>query len=353
MNNYFRDRYQRLEVLGRGTYGKAFSVNDKWTHEKMAVKKLKHDPDGEGLRQDSIREAIALTRCAQLANHHDHIVSLKNVIIDDSSMQLVMECFPMSLGGYLKANNKIGFRNDHARFWRIASKIVDAVSFCHKVHIIHRDLKPQNILFDPNTDSIRICDFGLCRLSLMRSAVLLLSSDDADSTADVSTSESKSAIVDGAPFCWKDHKEDEMTTHLVTLWYRSPEVASFGESSMRAIFDSTAIDVWSVGCVVYETFVGEPIFRASEEFDILIAIFKRLGRPSLNIVSKFYSPRFDINTFKKWQTPQPEEERFGIVKEESELLFDILNNHLLTLNPDDRNLFSTQELIKKAQEIET
>ena len=91
--------------------------------------------------------------------------------------------------------------------------------------VMHRDLKPQNILVDASHTAVKVADFGLARSFL-------------------------------PPF-------KAYTDKVVTLWYRAPELL-LGVSSY-----STAIDMWSIGCIFAEMLNREPLFRAESEIGLL------------------------------------------------------------------------------------
>ena len=67
------------------------------------------------------------------------------------------------------------------------------------------------------------------------------------------------------------------THEVVTLWYRSPEIL-LGQTHY-----STAVDVWSAGCIFAEMATGEPFFQGDSEIDQLFKIFSKLGSPSVDV----------------------------------------------------------------------
>lgn len=114
-------------------------------------------------------------------------------------------------------------------------QLLSAIAFCHDNWIVHRDLKTSNLLMN-NRGQIKLADFGLARTF-------------------------------GDPL-------GDMTQLVVTLWYRSPELLLGSEDY------STAIDMWSIGCIFGELVLKEPIFPGQGEIDQIGRIFKMLGAPT-------------------------------------------------------------------------
>jgi len=95
--------------------------------------------------------------------------------------------------------------------------------------ICHRDIKPQNLLIDPDSHLLKLCDFGSAKL-----------------------------LVKGEP----------NVSYICSRYYRAPELI-FGASDY-----TNAIDVWSSGCVMAEMILGEPIFAGESGIDQLVEIIK-------------------------------------------------------------------------------
>jgi cell division cycle 2-like protein len=116
-------------------------------------------------------------------------------------------------------------------------QLLSAVSHCHSNWILHRDLKTSNLLMN-NRGTIKVADFGLARRY-------------------------------GDPV-----GVGGMTQLVVTLWYRAPEIL------LGAKIYSTAVDMWSVGCIFAELMLKEPLFQAKAEIELISMIFKLLGPPT-------------------------------------------------------------------------
>lgn len=113
-------------------------------------------------------------------------------------------------------------------------QIMRGVDFLHSNRIVHRDLKPQNILIS-NSGEVKLADFGLARIY---------------------------------------EQMQTLTTVVVTLWYRSPEVL------LKSSYASS-VDIWSCGCIFAELHTRKPLFPGTSEVDQLSKIFKIIGSPSI------------------------------------------------------------------------
>mmetsp|Transcript_23828 Transcript_23828/g.18184 ORF Transcript_23828/g.18184 Transcript_23828/m.18184 type:complete len:157 (-) Transcript_23828:371-841(-) len=118
-------------------------------------------------------------------------------------------------------------------------QILRGLKFIHSAGILHRDLKPRNLLINSNCD-LKICDFGLAR-------------------ADIPLLQKHSVI---------------LTDYITTRWYRAPEVLLSWKKY------STAIDMWSVGCIFAEMMSRRILFKGGEQEEQMRIIFDLLGCPT-------------------------------------------------------------------------
>ena len=119
-----------------------------------------------------------------------------------------------------------------------------ALSHIHALGICHRDIKPQNLLVNPENQQLKLCDFG-----------------------------SAKALVKGEP----------NVAYICSRYYRAPELI-FGSTDY-----TTAIDVWSQGCVGAELLLGQPLFPGDSGVDQLVEIIKVLGTPTREEISAMNS----------------------------------------------------------------
>uniref|UniRef100_A0A0E0JHG5 non-specific serine/threonine protein kinase n=1 Tax=Oryza punctata TaxID=4537 RepID=A0A0E0JHG5_ORYPU len=115
-------------------------------------------------------------------------------------------------------------------------QICRALAYIHNcVGVCHRDIKPQNILVNPHNHQLKLCDFGSAKV-----------------------------LVKGEP----------NISYICSRYYRAPELI-FGATEY-----TTAIDVWSAGCVLAELLLGQPVFPGDSGVDQLVEIIKVLGTPT-------------------------------------------------------------------------
>lgn len=230
------DNYKKLNKIAEGTYGVVYRAQDITTGEIVALKMLKLENEKEGFPITSLREINCLSLCK-----HENIINLKEIVVgsDNKSFFIVMEYVENDLKT-LMDRLKTPFSISEVK--TILKQILSAVSLMHHNWIVHRDLKPSNLLLN-SSGVIKIADFGLARKF-------------------------------GSPL-------GKMTPLVVTLWYRAPELL------LGAKEYSTAVDIWSVGCIFAELLQKQPLFPGTSEIDQISKIIQLLGSPNDKIWPSF------------------------------------------------------------------
>lgn len=230
-------KYEELNVIGTGAYGTVYKARDLHNGGQIvAMKKVKVALTEDGIPLSTLRE-IALLRQLE-AYRHPNIVRLLDVCHGGQSLErdqqlvlfLVFEHVEQDLESYLKRAPGPLSEN---RIRSMSFDILSGIDFLHSHRIVHRDLKPHNLLVT-SSGRVKLADFGLAK------------------TYDT---------------------EMKLTSVVVTLWYRPPEV-------LLGVSYNTAVDVWSAGCVLAQLHTRKPLLPGSSDSHQLTIIFRLIGRPS-------------------------------------------------------------------------
>ncbi|KAJ1439918.1 Serine/threonine-protein kinase, active site [Sesbania bispinosa] len=232
------EKYEKLEKVGEGTYGKVYKAKEKATGKIVALKKTRLEMDEEGVPPTALREVSLL----QMLSQSIYTVRLLNVEHVDKASKSALQTKPLLylVFEYLDTDLK-KFIDTHRKgsnpkplsptlIQSFLFQLLKGVAHCHSHGVLHRDLKPQNLLLDQQKGILKIADLGLGRAF----TVPLKS----------------------------------YTHEIVTLWYRAPEVL------LGSTHYSTGVDMWSVGCIFAEMARRQALFAGDSEFQQLLNIFK-------------------------------------------------------------------------------
>ncbi|PSC74284.1 cyclin-dependent kinase G-2-like isoform X1 [Micractinium conductrix] len=224
------DTYEKLNRISEGTYGVVYRARDRDTGEICALKKVKLEKERDGFPLTSIREINIL-----LSLNHPHIVNVSEVVVGPSldAVFMVMEYADHDLKAVMEERMTQPF--SVAEVKTLMRQLLGGMAYLHENWVLHRDLKTSNILYT-NKGELKLCDFGLARQY-------------------------------GSPLAPYTHM-------VVTLWYRAPELL------LGARKYSTAVDVWSIGCIMAELLSKEALFSGKSEIDQLQLILKTMGSPT-------------------------------------------------------------------------
>lgn len=222
-------KYLVLDILGQGTFGQVVKCQNVLSKEMVAVKVVKS-------RAEYLNQSITEAKILELLNtkvdplNEHHFLRLHDTFVHKNHLCLVFELLSNNLYELLKQNQFHGLTIHLIRSFTI--QMLDSLSVLKDSKLVHCDLKPENILLcSPDKPDLKIVDFG-------------------------SSCEERRTIY----------------TYIQSRFYRAPEV-------ILGIPYSTSIDMWSLGCIVAELFLGIPIFPGSSEFNQLTRIITCLGYP--------------------------------------------------------------------------
>lgn len=228
-----KNRTSIAKTLGKGSFGTVFQgtytdLSGKET--QAAIKKVFQD------RRYKNRELEIMLKLK-----HPNIIDLYHHYMsqgdkeDEVYLNLVMELIPDTSYKVSKTYAKSGIIMDPLLVKLYSYQLLRGVAQMHSMNICHRDIKPQNLLIDNITQKLVICDLG-----------------------------SAKQLVKGEP----------NVAYICSRYYRAPELI-FGCTSY-----TSAIDIWSIGCVIAEFVRGRPLFAGESGIDQLVEIFRTLGTPT-------------------------------------------------------------------------
>lgn len=223
--------YSDLRTIGNGSFGVVFQASLQHpTQEQIAIKKVLQD------KRFKNRELQIMRRL-----DHCNVVKLKyffHTYGDRSSevyLNLVLEYIPETLYKIARQHSRNRQPFPILLIKLYMYQLFRSLNYIHSMDICHRDIKPQNLLLNPETGVLKLCDFG-----------------------------SAKSLVGGEP----------NVAYICSRYYRAPELI-FGATDY-----TTKIDIWSAGCVMAELILGEPMFPGESGVDQLVEIIKILGTPT-------------------------------------------------------------------------
>ncbi|KAI9102021.1 hypothetical protein DFS34DRAFT_612498 [Phlyctochytrium arcticum] len=238
-------QYRIQDVLGQGTFGQVAKCINIKTQEAVAVKVIKNKPayHNQSLMEVAILEMLNLTFDP---NDTHKIVRMKDHFIHHNHLCIVFEMLSVNLYELIKQNQFRGLSTNLVRIF--VRQILDALVVLSKARIIHCDLKPENILLrNLESPNIKVIDYGSA--------------------------------------C---HENQTVYTYIQSRFYRSPEV-------LLGLPYTSSIDMWSLGCIAGELFLGLPLFPGSSEYNQISRIVEILGPPPTYMCEKGKSAKTFFN----------------------------------------------------------
>ncbi|KAG9485540.1 homeodomain-interacting protein kinase 1 isoform X3 [Eleutherodactylus coqui] len=277
--------YEVLEFLGRGTFGQVAKCWKRSTKEIVAIKILKNHPSYA--RQGQIEVSILSRLSSENADEFNFVRSYE-CFQHKNHTCLVFEMLEQNLYDFLKQNKFSPLPLKYIR--PILQQVATALMKLKSLGLIHADLKPENImLVDPVRQPyrVKVIDFG-------------------------SASHVSKAVC---------------STYLQSRYYRAPEI-------ILGLPFCEAIDMWSLGCVIAELFLGWPLYPGASEYDQIRYISQTQGLPAEYLLSagtktsRFFNRDPDLG-YSLWRLKTPEEHEMetGIKsKEARKYIFNCLDD---------------------------
>ncbi|NXS14990.1 STK36 kinase, partial [Neodrepanis coruscans] len=213
------EKYHVLEMIGEGSFGRVYKGRRKHSAQVVALKFIPKVGRSEKELKNLQREIEVMRGL-----HHPNIIQLLDSFETDKEVVVVTDYAEGELFQILEDDGSL----PEDQVQTIAAQLVSALYYLHSHRILHRDMKPQNILLGKG-GVVKLCDFGFARAMSIHTMVL--------------------TSIKGTPL------------------YMSPELVE------ERPYDHTA-DLWSVGCILYELFVGTPPFYTKSIFQLVSLIIK-------------------------------------------------------------------------------
>lgn len=224
--------YTATQIIGSGSFGVVYQATVSETTEVVAIKKVYQDKRYKN-RELSIMKEL----------NHPNVIKLRHYFYtpgdkqDEVYLNCVMDYIPDTLSRLIRQYSKSKTQFPKIVIKLYAFQLIKSLNYIHTLGICHRDIKPQNVLVDPTTHILKLCDFG-----------------------------SAKKLIKGEP----------NISYICSRYYRAPELI-FGATDY-----TTQVDVWSTGCVIAEMILGCPVFPGESASDQLVEIIKILGTPNKN-----------------------------------------------------------------------
>jgi glycogen synthase kinase 3 beta len=224
--------YNGDKVIGNGSFGVVFLAKIMETSEPVAIKKVLQDKRFKN-RELQIMKMLK----------HRNIVEMKHCFYENNVnaqgeemyLNLVLEYVPDTCFRFCCQYGKNNEFMPIIYVKLFLFQLCRALNYIHSQNVCHRDIKPQNLLIDPVNGILKLCDFG-----------------------------SAKQLIKGEP----------NVSYICSRYYRAPELI-FGATNY-----TTAIDIWSMGCVLGELLIGQPLFPGDNSADQFVQIMRVLGTPS-------------------------------------------------------------------------
>ncbi|KAK4621509.1 Glycogen synthase kinase 1 [Fulvia fulva] len=241
-------QYTQCKIVGNGSFGVVFQTKLSPSGEDAAIKRVLQDKRFKN-RELQIMRIVRHPNIVELKAFYysngdrvretDHKMGVQTALMavqkDEVYLNLVLEYVPETVYRASRHFNKLKTTMPILEVKLYIYQLFRSLAYIHSQGICHRDIKPQNLLLDPASGILKLCDFGSAKI-----------------------------LVENEP----------NVSYICSRYYRAPELI-FGATNY-----TTKIDVWSTGCVMAELMLGQPLFPGESGIDQLVEIIKVLGTPT-------------------------------------------------------------------------
>jgi len=229
-------RYTILSPIGEGANGFVISARDEVIKQEVAIKRLANPFMNELEARRTLRE-IKLLKYFK----HENVLRVTDILPPLSrghleDVYIATELMDTDLAQVISGGHEL----DPEQLQYIMYQVMRGLLHIHSANVIHRDIKPSNLLINSECD-LKICDFGMARVARAGNT--------------------------------EETQYNPMTEYVATRWYRAPEIMLSWQEY------TSAVDVWSVGCVFAELLLLKPLFAGRDYLHQLELITSVRGTP--------------------------------------------------------------------------
>lgn len=210
--------------IGKGAYGSVYVCLNHTNAERRAIKKVNAEPR---FKKAALREINFLKQLKESNKNKWPIVDFCEDFIVNDIQYIVFEFLETTLYQYY-TNYLISFADSI----NMGKQMLEGVSYIHSFDIIHCDLKPENIMLDTRNKKIKIIDFGSAMYDL----------------------------------------DTKKNFYIQSRYYRAPEI-------IYELEYTTKIDIWSIGCIIYEILFQIPLFYGKNMIEMAYLFTTVIGIP--------------------------------------------------------------------------
>jgi len=241
-------KYRLISKKGEGTFSEVLKAQSIKSNKYLAIKCMKNHFDSID-QVNNLREIQALRRLSP----HPGIIKLYEVLYDQPTGRLALVFELMDMNIYEMIRGRRHYLPE-PRVKQYMYQLLKSMDHMHRNGIFHRDIKPENILV--SDDVLKVADFGSCR-----------------------------GIYSKQPY----------TEYISTRWYRAPECL------LTDGYYGYKMDLWGVGCVMFEVIALFPLFPGTNELDQIERIHNIVGTPPKKVLNKFkkYATHIEFNFAEK------------------------------------------------------
>lgn len=229
------DRYEIVNNIGKGTFSNVYKVIDHKYKKYRVVKIIRNEKYFNNQAKFELKILNLINKNLEKQANVLHL--LKYFKYKDFKC-FVFNYFEYNLYQIIQESDK-GLNNEQIEDY--TKQLINGLLQLKKNDIIHADLKPENIVLNKNKDKLVIIDFG-------------------------------------SSFFYEKCL-DNPNFYIVSRWYRAPEII-FENCNLKEI------DVWSLGCIIYEMITKQPLFNGKDTKDQILKIVNVIGIPNKDFIEK-------------------------------------------------------------------